>query len=75
LLEALELPGQDAQHTLTVIAVLGDLCEAWDAADPGKGHDIRAREWRQRLADMGAAPAQPPAQPAPAADDDEASPD
>ena len=26
-----------------------DLYEAWDTAEPGRGSDARAREWRARL--------------------------
>ncbi len=54
LLEAHTLPGQDLAHTLKVIDALGALYEVWDAAEPAKGHDLSARQWRSRLAEAGA---------------------
>lgn len=55
LLEAHRLPGQDEQHTLAAVDALGDLYEAWDAANPGNGHNRKAQEWRTKLGQMGAA--------------------
>lgn len=36
------------------------LYESWDKAEPGKGHDAKAAEWKARLEAV-----TPPAEPAP----------
>ncbi len=41
----------DAEHerTIKVIKSLIDLYESWHAAEPGKGYDVKADEWRAKL--------------------------
>ncbi|MBX3378402.1 MAG: serine/threonine protein kinase [Phycisphaeraceae bacterium] len=49
--------GPTHKDTLACVQGLVDLYTAWDAAEPGKGYDAKAREWQSRLT--------PPSAPAP----------
>jgi tetratricopeptide (TPR) repeat protein/tRNA A-37 threonylcarbamoyl transferase component Bud32 len=63
-------PGVPPDRLRGNIIHLIDLYDAWDAAEPGRGHDQQAAEWRAKLAEWQAStqPAtQPAAQPATAA--------
>jgi len=41
--------GPDNVRTMKVVSALADLYDAWDAAEPGQGHDAQAAEWRAKL--------------------------
>jgi hypothetical protein len=41
--------GPAHKETLECVRVLGDLYEAWDRAQPGKGFDAKAATWRATL--------------------------
>jgi len=42
-------PGPFPRDTRDSIQALADYCSAWDKADPGKGYDAKAAEWRSKL--------------------------
>jgi tetratricopeptide (TPR) repeat protein len=42
-------PGPHGQNTDECIQALIELYDAWHQAEPGKGYDVRAGEWRARL--------------------------
>ncbi len=46
-------PGADAAHG--ALQRIVELYNAWDAAEPGKGHDAKAAEWRRRLEEYNSA--------------------
>jgi hypothetical protein len=52
---AAEGVGPTHKNTLECVQGLVDLCTAWHAAEPGKGYDAKAAEWKAKLT--------PPAQP------------
>jgi hypothetical protein len=41
--------GDDHEQTRRVVAYLADLYDARHAAEPGKGYDAKAAEWRAKL--------------------------
>ena len=41
--------GAKHERTIKVIKSLANLYDAWDAAEPGKGYDAKAAEWRAKL--------------------------
>lgn len=47
---ALATKGAEREHSVTgtVLELLGDLYDAWHAAEPDKGYDACAAEWRER---------------------------
>ncbi len=55
LLEAYELIfaglGPDHEYTIGVVEFIADLYTAWHEAEPDKGHDAKAAEWRAKLPD------------------------
>lgn len=55
--------GETYKHTLRCAQALLELYTAWDAAEPGKGYDEKAAEWRVKL-EAGKATAQSASQPA-----------
>jgi hypothetical protein len=44
------LNGGTPKHRAEVLTCLVELYEAWQTAEPGKGYDARAAEWREKLA-------------------------
>ena len=52
--------GDNHEQTLRVVGYLADLYDAWHAAEPGKGYDAKADEWRAKLSNQEAAKAQAP---------------
>ena len=56
-------PGRHKQ----CVEELVKMYESWDKAEPGKGHDAKAAEWKAKLDAMPAAapPSAPPAPPKP----------
>jgi eukaryotic-like serine/threonine-protein kinase len=38
----------DAEYARRLAGFAADLCERWDKAEPGQGHDTRAADWRTR---------------------------
>jgi hypothetical protein len=57
--------GPPGIHDLSVTG-LATFYSLWDKAEPGKGYDAKAKEWRAKLAEKSAALAKP--QPAPKSD-------
>ena len=43
-----------ARQTKPCLEALVKLYESWDAAEPGKGHDAKAAEWRAKLDEFNA---------------------
>ena len=41
--------GEDHKRTTKIVERLITLYESWHAADPGKGYDAKAAEWRAKL--------------------------
>jgi len=41
--------GEKHKETLGCVQGLVELYGAWDQAEPGRGHDAKATEWRKRL--------------------------
>lgn len=41
--------GEASDQTLECVRALVDLYTAWDKADPGKGYDAKAEEWKAKL--------------------------
>ncbi|MCH7995301.1 MAG: tetratricopeptide repeat protein, partial [Planctomycetes bacterium] len=52
--------GDEHAQTARVVPYLVDLYDAWHAAEPGKGYDAKAAEWRAKLPKEKAAEATPP---------------
>jgi tetratricopeptide (TPR) repeat protein len=50
--------GETHQDTRNCTRVIADLYKAWNAAQPGKGYDIKATEWEAKLAKLTAPPPQ-----------------
>ncbi len=42
-------PQVPAKRTHNALTRIVDLYDAWDATEPGKGHDANAAEWRAKL--------------------------
>jgi len=61
LLEANEILAQSAgsppKYTLDCLQAIIDLYAAWNVADPGKGYDAKATEWKRKLDYLTATPA------------------
>ncbi len=55
--------GADHRRTLDAIRLSVNLYESWDKADPGKGHDATAAEWKARLDAIAPREAAAPADP------------
>jgi non-specific serine/threonine protein kinase/serine/threonine-protein kinase len=45
--------GSAHRRTINATQALAELYESWDAAEPGKGYDAKAAEWRARLEEAG----------------------
>lgn len=45
--------GPTHEDTVACVRALVDLYTAWDKADPGKGYDAKAAEWRAKLPSSG----------------------
>ena len=45
--------GEDHERTRKCVERLADLYDAWHAAEPGKGYDAKAAEWREKFARNG----------------------
>jgi len=43
--------GDEHEQTLRVVGYIVTLYDAWHAAEPGKGYDAKAAEWRAKLED------------------------
>ncbi|MBS0189097.1 MAG: hypothetical protein JSS51_13605, partial [Planctomycetes bacterium] len=41
--------GPTHKDTLACVQALVDLYTTWDAAEPGKGYDAKASEWKTKL--------------------------
>jgi tetratricopeptide (TPR) repeat protein len=53
--------GEADGTTLDCVQALLDLYTAWNAAEPGKGHDAKAEEWKKKLEEGKPEPAKDPA--------------
>ncbi len=57
-----EVRGPDHKDTLECVRGLIDLSDSWQAAEPNKGYDAKAAEWRAKL-EAAAPPPEPVAAP------------
>ncbi len=46
--------GAEHERTIKAIGFLVDLYDAWEKADPGKGYDAKAADWRAKLPEQSA---------------------
>ena len=46
--------GSNDKHTRTSTQAIIDLYTAWNTAEPGKGYDLKAAEWKRKLDALGA---------------------
>jgi hypothetical protein len=51
-----KLRGEKGKETGEWTQGLVDLCVAWDRAEPGKGYDAKAGEWKTKLPKTAVAP-------------------
>jgi len=51
----LQSRGATHKETRDSMLAITNLYAAWDAAEPGKGHDIKATEWKQKLDELAVA--------------------